>query len=69
MLPGDAVGGAHPCEQSVSCHGWQSLVVNVVSVGSISTTCGFLVIALSTTPSPLDRFHEQTPSVIGPAEL
>jgi len=31
MLPGDAVAGAHPCEQSVSCHGWQSLVVNVVS--------------------------------------
>jgi hypothetical protein len=53
----------------VSCHGWQSLVVNVVSVGSICTTCGFLVIALSTTPSPLDRFQEQTASVTGPAEV
>jgi hypothetical protein len=69
MLLGEAVVDAQPCEQSVSCHGWQSLVVNVVSVGSISTTCGFLVIALSTVLSPLARFQEQTPSVIGPAEV
>jgi len=69
MAPGDVVGCSQPCEQSVSCHGWQSLVVNVVSVGSICTTCGFLVIALSTTPSPLDRFQEQTASVTGPAEV
>jgi len=68
-LPGEPVVGAQPCEQSVSCHGWQSLVVKVVSVGSICTTCGFLVMALSTTLSPLERFQEQTPSVIGPAEV
>jgi hypothetical protein len=52
-----ALVGAHPCEQSASCHGWQSVVVNAVSVGAMVTTCGFLVIALSTMVSPLVRFQ------------
>jgi hypothetical protein len=42
---------------SVSCHAWQSFVVNDVSVGSISTTCAFFVSALSTMSGPLTRFQ------------
>jgi hypothetical protein len=42
---------------SVFCHSWHSLDLNVVSPASICTVCGFLVIALATVPSPLDRFQ------------
>ncbi len=42
---------------SVFCHSWHSLDLKVVSPGSICTVCGFLVIALATVPSPLDRFQ------------
>ena len=45
------------CEQSVICHVWQSLVRNVVSVGSMVTTGAFFVSPLSTIASPLRRFQ------------
>ena len=44
-------------QSSILCHGWHSLVLNDVSVASICTICGCLLIALSTILSPLTRFQ------------
>ena len=42
---GGVVGGR--AASGVSCHGWQPEVLNALSVGSIWTTCGFLLKLLS----------------------
>jgi len=39
--------------ESVCCHGWQPSVLNAVSLGSICTTCGFELMALSMMSLPL----------------
>src|SRR5271165_3630504 len=46
VLPGSGTAA------SFFCHGWQPSVLNALSVGSIRTTCGFLLSALSTSCLP-----------------
>src|SRR6201999_4128316 len=55
--PGDLPGSGTAA--SFFCQAWQPSVLNVLSVGSIFTVCGFLLMALSSgcLPSPPSRFQ------------